>query len=73
MSIAGVHDGISLNGIVGHLTSWECGLVNFQDRKTIEPVADVDRFQHRASLPGTRHADQNMGLGKLTRLQQLGN
>ena len=50
MSITGVHDGMSLNDIVGHVTSWEWELVNSLDRKTIEPIADVDRFNAQQSL-----------------------
>jgi hypothetical protein len=50
MSIAGVHDEMSLNDIVGHVTSWEWELVNSLDRKTIEPIADVDRFNAQESL-----------------------
>jgi hypothetical protein len=44
MSVVSVHDGMSVNDIIGHVTSWEWELVNSLDRRTIEPVGDIDRF-----------------------------
>jgi hypothetical protein len=35
---------MSVNDIIGHVTSWEWELVNSLDRRTIEPVGDIDRF-----------------------------
>ncbi len=50
MSVVGVHDGMSVNDIIGHVTSWEWELVNSLDRRTIEPVGDIDRFNAQESL-----------------------
>jgi len=37
-------DRLRSEDIIGHVTSWEWELVNSLDRRTIEPVGDIDRF-----------------------------
>ncbi|NQW20800.1 MAG: hypothetical protein HQ477_08805 [Chloroflexi bacterium] len=50
MSVTGALENMSVNDIVGHVTTWESELVNSLDRRTIENIDDIHRFNQQETF-----------------------